>query len=106
MKLLGSTKNKVAKDENGEIVACLEITDVVLFNYITVNNDYQHDSRVLYTFVLNKLFSRSLDILSKIFAFLKIFNSEIFPYSEAWSPGQNYKLLEIEEKTNLALVIN
>ena len=30
MKLLGSTKSKITKDENGENVPCLEITDVVL----------------------------------------------------------------------------
>ena len=31
-----------------------EITEVVLVHYNIVNNDYQQDSRVLYTFVPNK----------------------------------------------------
>ena len=47
MKLLGSTKSKVTKDENGEDVPHLEITEVVLVHRNIVNNDYQHDSRIL-----------------------------------------------------------
>ena len=54
MKLLGSTKKKITKDKSGENVSHLEITEVALVHCIIVNNDYQHDSRVLYTFVLNK----------------------------------------------------
>ena len=56
MKLLGSTKNKITKDKNGENVPHLEITEVVLVHCNMVNNDYQHDSRVLYTLVPNKSF--------------------------------------------------
>ena len=55
MKLLGSTENKITKDENGENLPYLEITEVVLVNCNIFNNDYQQDSRVLYTFVPNKL---------------------------------------------------
>ena len=40
-----------------------------------VNNNYQHNSRLLYTFVLNKTFGQLLDILLKCFTFLKTFNS-------------------------------
>ena len=41
MKLLGSTKNKITKDKNGENVPHLEITEVVLVHCNIVNNDYQ-----------------------------------------------------------------
>ena len=51
MKLLGSTKNKINKDKNGENVRHLEITEVVLVPCNIVNNDYQQDSRVSYVFV-------------------------------------------------------
>ena len=51
MKLLGSTKSKIAKDENGENLPIFEITKVVLFHCNVVNNDYQQDSRVLCIFV-------------------------------------------------------
>ena len=62
MKLLGSTENKIAKDKNGENVPHLEITEVVLVHCNIVNNDYQQDSRVLYTFVPNKPFGSLLEI--------------------------------------------
>ena len=39
MKLLGSTKNKITKNKNGENVPHLEITDVVLVQCDIVNND-------------------------------------------------------------------
>ena len=40
MKLLGSTKSKIAKDENGETVPYLEITEIVLIYCNIINNDY------------------------------------------------------------------
>ena len=51
MKLLGSTENEITKDKNGENVPHLEITDVVLIHCNIVDNDYQQNLRVLYTFV-------------------------------------------------------
>ena len=62
MKLLGSTENKITKDKNGENVPHLEITEVVQVHYNIVNNEYQRDSRVLYTFVPNKPFGSLLEI--------------------------------------------
>ena len=56
MKLLESTKSKITKNENGENVPHLEITKVVLIHSNIVNNNYQQDPRVLYTFVPNKSF--------------------------------------------------
>ena len=55
-KLLGSTKSKITKD--GKNVSHLEITEKILVHCNIVNNDYQEDSRVLYTFVPNKLFGQ------------------------------------------------
>ena len=78
MKFLGSTKGKTTKNENREIVPHLEITEVVFVYYNIVNNDYQHDSTVLYTFLPNKSYGQLLDISSEIFIFLKSFDSE-FP---------------------------
>ena len=40
MKLLGSTKNKITNDKNGENVTHLEITELVLVHCNIVNNDY------------------------------------------------------------------
>ena len=83
--LLGSTKSK---DENGENVPHLEITEVVLVNCNIVNNDYQHDSRVFYTFAPNKSFGQLLDISPQNFIFSKTFNSEL-SYIEVWFTDQN-----------------
>ena len=60
MKLLGSTENKITKYKNGENMSHPEITEVVLVPCDVVNKDYQQDSRVLYTFVPNKLFGSLL----------------------------------------------
>ena len=83
----------------------LEITEVVLIHCNIINNDYQQDSRVLYTFAPNKSFSQLLIITPKSFTFLKTFNSE-FSYIEVWFANENYKPLEIEDKINITLVIN
>ena len=83
----------------------LEITKVVLIKCNIVNNDYQQNSRGLYTFVPNKPFGELLDISPKHFIFLKTFNSE-FLYIDIWFTDQNFKPLEIEDKINITLVIN
>ena len=58
MKLLGSTKSKITKYENGKNVPHLEITEVVLVHCNIVSNNYQQDSRVLYKFRPNKPFGQ------------------------------------------------
>ena len=104
MKFLGSNGNKVTTNKNGENVPHLEITEVVLVHCNIVNNDYQQDSRVLYTFVPNKPFGSLLEISPTNYIFLKTFNSK---YNEikVWFTDQNSKLLEIEDRINLTLVI-
>ena len=104
MKLLGSTKNKITEDKNGENVPHLQITEVVLAYCDIVNNDYQQYSRALYTFVPNKPFDSWSEISPANHIFLKTFNSE---YSEikAWFTDQNSQPLEIEGRINLTMVI-
>ena len=104
MKLLGSTKNKISEDKNGENVPHLEITEVVLVHCNIVNNDYQQDSRVLYTFVPNKSFGSLLEISPTNHIFLKTFNSE-YNEIEVWFRDQNSKPLELEDRINLTMVI-
>ena len=83
MKLLGSIKSKITKDGNGE--------------------DVSH--WVLHTIVPNILFGQLLDVSPKNFVFWKTFNSE-FSYIEVWFTDQNSKVLEIEDKIKITLVIN
>ena len=56
MRLLGSTNSKITKDKNGENVPHLEVVELALVHCNLVNNDYQQDSRILFTFVANKAF--------------------------------------------------
>ena len=76
MKLLGSTEYKITKDKNGENMPHLEITELVLVHCNIVNNDYQQDWRVLYTFVPNKPFGSLLVISPANHFFKKTFNSK------------------------------
>ena len=69
MKLLGSTKSKIAKDESGQNGPHLEITEVELVHCNIVNNDYPQDSRVLYELFPNKSVGQLLDNSLKNFIF-------------------------------------
>ena len=104
MKLLGSTKNKITKNNNGENEPHLEISEVILVHCIIVNNDYQQDSRVLYTFVPNKPFGSLLEISPTNHIFLKTFNSE-YDKIKVWFTYQNSQPLEMEDSINLTMVI-
>ena len=104
MKLLGSTGNKISKNKNGENVPHLKITEIVLVHCDIVNNDYPQDSRVLYTFVPNKLFGSLLEISPTNHIFLKTFNSE-YDEIKVWFTDETSKPLEIEDRTNLTMVI-
>ena len=104
MELRGSTKNKITKDKNGENVLHLEITEVVLVHCNNVNNDYQQDSRVLYTFVPNKPFGVLLEISPINHIFLKTFNLE-HDEIKVWFTDQNSQPLEMEDRINFTMVI-
>ena len=103
MKLLGSTENKITKDKYGENVPHLQIAEVVLVLCDIVNNYYQQDSRVLYTFVPNKPFGSLLEISPANHIFSKTFNSE-YDEIKLWFTDQNSQL-EIEDRINLTMVI-
>ena len=73
MKLLGSTENKITTDKNGENVPHLEIAELVLVHCNLINNDYQQNSRILFTLVPNKAFDSLLEILPKNHVFIRNF---------------------------------
>ena len=100
MKLLGGNENRITKDKNNENVPHLEIVELVLVHCNLVNNDYQQDSRILYTFIPNKPFGSVLEISPTNHIFLKTFNSE-FQEIKAWFTDQTNKPLEVEDNINL-----
>ena len=53
MKLLGGAKKDVDADKNSKNVPKLESAEVVLVHCNLVKNDYQHTSKVLFSFVPN-----------------------------------------------------
>ena len=69
MKLLKNTENKITKNKNGTGLPHLEVTQVILVHCNIVNNDYQQDSRVLYTLTPNKSFGSLLEISPKSISF-------------------------------------
>ena len=104
MKVLGSTENKITKNKNRENVPHLEITEVVLVHCNIVNNDYQQDSRVLYTFVLKRPFGSLLEISPTNHVFLKTFNSG---YNEikVWFTDHDSRPLVREDRINLTVAV-
>ena len=103
MKLLGSTESKITKDKNGENVPHLEIVELVLV-HCNLLNDYQQDSRILYSFVPNKTFGSLLEISPTNQIFSKTFNSE-FQEVKIWVTDQTSKPLELKDKINITLII-
>ena len=104
MKLLGSRKKDVDKDKNGENVQKLESVEVVLVHYNLVKNDYQHTSKVLFSFVANKEFGHLINISAHAFTMMNTVNTEFFSV-EVWFTDQASKALDIEDNINLTLII-
>ena len=102
--LMGSKEKKINSSKNGELVPELEITEVVLVHCNLVNNDYQRDSRILYTFIPDKGFGQLLNISPAQFIWLKTFKSD-FMNIDVWFTDQESRPLEIEDKINLTMVI-
>ena len=104
MKLLGITESKITKNKNGKSVSHLEIVELVLIHCNLVNNNYQQNPRILYTFVPKKPYGSLLETSPPNHMFLKTFNSE-FQKIKVWFVDQNSRPLEVEDKTNLTLIV-
>ena len=94
MRLLGSTKKDVDSDKNSENVPKLESVEVVLVHCNLVKNDYQHTSKVLFSFVPNKQFGQLINISPHILTMMNTVNTE-FSSVEVWFTDQASKAPEI-----------
>ena len=103
MKLLGSTKKDVDSDKNSENVPKLESVEVVLVHCNLVKNDYQHTSKVLFSFVPNKQFGQLINISPHSLTMINTINTD-FSFVEVWFTEQASKALEIEDNVNLMLI--
>ena len=104
MKLLGNTKKVADKDKNGENAPKLESVDVILVHCNLVKNDYQHTSKVLFTFVPNKKFGQLLNVSPHVFTMVNTVDTE-FSSVEVWFTDQSSKVVEIEDDVNLTLIV-
>ena len=104
MKLLGSTKKVVDKEKNGENEPKLESAEVVLVHCNLVKNDYQHASKVLFSFVPNEQFGQLLNISPHVFTMINTINTQLSSV-EVWFTDQSSKALEIDNNVNLTLII-
>ena len=104
MKLLGSAKEDVDKDKDGEGVPKLESVEVALVHFNLVNNIYQKAFKVLFTFAPNKQFCQLVTISAHSLTMLKTTSTE-FQSIELWFTDQNKRPLEIEDSVSITLII-
>ena len=104
MKLLESGKKDVDKYKDGENVPKLESVEVVLVHCNLVKNDYQHTSKVLFTFVPNKHFGQLINISPDSLTMMNTINTK-FSFVEVWYTDQVSKSLEIEDSVNMTIII-
>ena len=76
----------------------------VLVHCNLVKNDYQHSSKVFFSFVPNKQFGQLINISPNTLTMMNTVNTE-FSFVEVWFTDQVSKALEIEDNVNLTLII-
>ena len=72
-------------------------------HYNLVKNDYQHTSKVLFSFASNKQFGQLINILPHSLTIMDTVNTE-FSFVEAWFTDQASKALEIKDNVNLTRI--
>ena len=79
-------------------------SEVVLVHCNLVKNDYQHTSKVMFTFVPNKQFGQLINISPHSLRMMNTANTE-FSLVKVWFTDQVSQRLEIEDNVNLTLII-
>ena len=104
MRLLGSTKKDVDADKNSENVPKLKSAESVLVHCNLLNKDYEHISKVLFSFVPNKQFGQLINISPHSLTMMNTVNTE-FSFAEVWFTDQSSKSLKNEDNVDLTLII-
>ena len=86
------SKKLIDKTKHGENVLSLDVAEVVLVLCNLVDNQYQQNSDVLYTFAPSKSYAYLLNVESSNLAFLKTYNTEFEEITKT-STDQNGRLL-------------
>ena len=95
MNLLESTKKDVDKNKDGEIILKLEPVEVVLVHCNLVKNNYQHTSKVLFSFVPNKQLGQLINISPHSLRMMNTVNTE-FSFVEVWFTVKLVKHLKLK----------
>ena len=82
----------------------LESVELLLLDCNLVKDDYQHTSKVLFTFVPDKQFGQLINISPHSLTLMNTVNTE-FSSVEVWFTDQVSKVLEIEDNVNLTLIM-
>ena len=91
--------------KNREKVSSLEVVEVVLVQCNLVDNQYQQNFEISYTFTTNKSYAYLLNVGPSNLVFLKTYNIESDEIIITFT-NQNGTPLEIEDKVNLSLLFN
>ena len=94
----------VDQDKGGGNVPKLESVEVALVHCNLVKSDYQHTSKVLFTFVTNKQFGQLINISPRYLTMMNTINTE-FSFAEVSFTAQVSKVLEIKDSVNLTIII-
>ena len=78
---MNTEKSKTSEPLRSELD--LESLEVVLVHCNLVKNDYQHTSKVLFSFVPNKQFGQLINLLPHSLTMMNIVNAE-FSFIEVW----------------------
>ena len=79
--MLGISKEKIVGSEYGDLVPKIDPVTAVLVHCNLVDNDYQRDSKLLYSFVPDKPFGSFLSVEPKSEIFTKTFGGGFYDIS-------------------------
>ena len=105
MKLFGSTKKLIDKRKYGEKVPSLEVVEVVLVQCNLADNQYQQNSKVLYSFTPNKFYAYLINVEPSNLVFSKTYNTRFDKIIITFT-DRNGIPLEREDKIYLTLLVN
>ena len=91
-------------DKNGKNVPKIKQVISVLMHCNFVQNNYQQDSKLSYSFLRDKQFGQLLVIEPKALIGLKTIDS-IFDYMDIWFADQDNRSLQIEDSVNISLIV-
>ena len=100
MKPFGSTKKSIDKTKHWEIIAMLEVIQVILLQWNLVDYQYQQKPKTLCTVPPNQYYSFFSNVEPSNFVFLKIYNAQ-FGEMVITFTDQSSRPLEIKDKEML-----